>query len=137
MKLEQFKQALERSAQMVRDAENSPFRGWGLYTRSQRLATLFDWIDLGQGSGCKSSTCLHNSHDPYAHNRVAIPKAGVKVIELGYENGFIYALIKDDEVILCRVKHPQHYWSRLEELDANDISEGLRAEIMAKLSQSC
>jgi len=133
MKLEEFKDALLKASQIVENANSSPLSGWGLYTRSQRLMDLLDWIDLGHGSGCMSATCLHNSHSPFAHHRAALPKVGVKITELGYEKGFIYALLKDDEVVLCRVVRPQHYWAHIDELDINEISAGLRAEILKNL----
>jgi len=133
MKVDDFKKALERAAEVVKDAEKSPFSGWGLYTRSEKLNKLLEWIDLGQGTGCTSSSCLHNSHSPFAHYRAAVPRSGVKVLELGYEGGFIYALLVNDEIILCRVVRPQHHWAHIDELEPNELSKGMQAEVAKKL----
>ena len=135
MTVEEFVQKLNEIAVAVRDAKESPIKGWGLRPPSEDWEVeWFDWVTLTPPCGCTSETCNHVSHDPAAPVIAWVPREGVQVVVLGEEDdeGRITTFImtkKGREVRFLRLMDQGTYWSMIHEVSMEDVPEYLLARI--------
>lgn len=128
MNIQALTEAVSRA---VAKMETDGIIGWGLETFDNEL---FEKVEMSPASGCTTSNCAHNSHDPAAPTVKLITRHGEKIVNLGSENesdGYTewYAVIGDNEPRFFRLNDSQAYWAKLWEIDVNGVPDWALAQL--------
>ncbi len=97
--------------------------GWGLGASG----LPGEIVNLGGGHGCKSETCRHVRHSPYADYFRWVPPEGSKLVALGcdeYENGifwFYWVQFPSGDEKFLRLDIPDHCHASLGLVSGEDI----------------
>lgn len=121
----------EAVARAVAKMEADGITGWGLGNPDEEL---FEEVEVSPASGCTTSNCAHNSHDPAAPTTKLILRHG-KIVSLGSQSesdGYSewFAVIGDNEPRFFRLNDHQAYWAKLWENDISQIPEWALANLV-------